>query len=129
MRKEVYHEKENDEFGSGSGDVRVSVCSGVCGNHSTIQFYLMCRVKLPAGMILLDTDVSINVVNEKLKKAIEETAGLDMSHTGDYTVAAWLHTWYQIYSKPNIRLATQNRYKLRITFMPFLQLETLNSAS
>jgi len=51
-------------------------------------------------------------VKEKLKKAIEETAGLDMSRTDDYTVAAWLNTWYQLYAKPNIRLATQNRYEL-----------------
>lgn len=31
---------------------------------------------------------------------------------GDYTVAVWLHTWYELYAKPNIRLATQNRYEL-----------------
>ena len=51
-------------------------------------------------------------VKGKLKKAIEETAGLDMSRTGDYTVTVWLHTWYQLYANPNIRLATQNRYEL-----------------
>lgn len=51
-------------------------------------------------------------VKEKLKKAIEETAGLGMSRTDDYTVAAWPHTWYQLLRQPNIRLATQNRYEL-----------------
>jgi integrase len=51
-------------------------------------------------------------VKEKLKKAIEETAGLDISRTDNYTVAVWLHTWYELYAKPNIRLATQNRYEL-----------------
>ena len=35
-----------------------------------------------------------------------------MSRTDDYTVAAWLHTWYELYAKSNIRLATQNRYEL-----------------
>ena len=32
-----------------------------------------------------------------------------------YTVAAWLHTWYELYAKPNIRLATQNRYELMMS--------------
>ena len=58
-------------------------------------------------------------VKEKLKKAIGETAGLDISRTDDYTVAAWLHTWYQLYAKPNIRLATQNRYELMMNIYAF----------
>ena len=43
-------------------------------------------------------------VNEKLKRALEETNGLDVSKTADeYTVASWLRTWYELYAKPNIR--------------------------
>ncbi|MEG0756359.1 MAG: tyrosine-type recombinase/integrase [Oscillospiraceae bacterium] len=49
---------------------------------------------------------------QKLKQAMEETAGLDVGRTDEYTVATWLHTWYALYAKPNIRLATQNRYEL-----------------
>lgn len=34
-------------------------------------------------------------VKEKLKKALEETNGLDVSRAADeYTVASWLRTWY-----------------------------------
>ena len=54
-------------------------------------------------------------VKEKLKKALEETNGLDVSRAADeYTVASWLRTWYELYAKPNIRTATANRYELII---------------
>lgn len=53
-------------------------------------------------------------VRARLKKAIDETVGLDVGRTDDYTVAGWLHNWYELYAKPNIRLATQNRYELMI---------------
>ena len=54
-------------------------------------------------------------VKEKLKKALEETNGLDVSRAADeYTVATWLHTWYELYAKPNVRTATANRYELII---------------
>ena len=54
-------------------------------------------------------------VKEKLKRALEETNGLDVSRTADeYTVASWLRTWYELYAKPNVRTATANRYKLII---------------
>jgi len=43
-------------------------------------------------------------VKEKLKKALEETNGLDVSRAADeYTVASWLRTWYELYAKPNVR--------------------------
>ena len=36
-------------------------------------------------------------VKEKLKRALEETNGLDVSKTADeYTVASWLRTWYEL---------------------------------
>ena len=41
-------------------------------------------------------------VKEKLKAAIEETKGLDVSRSEEYTVATWLRTWYELYAKPNI---------------------------
>ena len=54
-------------------------------------------------------------VKEKLKRALEETNGLDVSRAADeYTVASWLRTWYELYAKPNVRTATANRYKLII---------------
>ena len=53
-------------------------------------------------------------VKEKLKKALEECQGLDVSRSEEYTVATWLRTWYELYAKPNVRTATANRYKLII---------------
>ena len=54
-------------------------------------------------------------VNEKLKRALEETNGLDVSRAADeYTVASWLRTWYELYAKPSVRTATANRYQLII---------------
>ena len=53
-------------------------------------------------------------VKEKLKKALEECQGLDVSRAEEYTVASWLRTWYELYAKPNIRTATANRYQLII---------------
>lgn len=54
-------------------------------------------------------------VKEKLKRALEETNGLDVSRAADeYTVASWLRTWYELYAKPNVRTATANRYELII---------------
>ena len=54
-------------------------------------------------------------VKEKLKRALEETNGLDVSRAADeYTVASWLRTWYELYAKPNVRTATANRYQLII---------------
>lgn len=54
-------------------------------------------------------------VKEKLKRALEETNGLDVSKaTDEYTVASWLRTWYELYAKPNVRTATANRYQLII---------------
>ena len=49
-------------------------------------------------------------VKEKLKKALDECQGLDVSKAADeYTVATWLRTWYELYAKPNVRTATANR--------------------
>ena len=53
-------------------------------------------------------------VKEKLKIALEECQGLDVSRSEEYTVATWLRTWYELYAKPNVRTATANRYELII---------------
>lgn len=53
-------------------------------------------------------------VKEKLHSALEEIKGIDVARAEDYTVATWLHTWYDLYAQPNIRLATANRYELYI---------------
>lgn len=53
-------------------------------------------------------------VKEKLKTAIEETRGLDVSRSEEYTVASWLRTWYDLYAKPNVRVATSDRYQLMV---------------
>ena len=49
-------------------------------------------------------------VKEKLKQAISESEQLDVRKAEGYTVEAWAKTWYEVYSKPNIREATQERY-------------------
>lgn len=54
-------------------------------------------------------------VREKLKAAMAKCPGLDVSReAGEYTVATWLRTWYELYAKPNVRTATANRYQLTI---------------
>ena len=51
---------------------------------------------------------------EKLKAAVEQAQQVDVTHTDEYTVATWLRTWYDLYTLPNIRQATADRYKLMI---------------
>ena len=54
-------------------------------------------------------------VKEKLKTAIAESQDIEVRKSDDeYTVAAWLRTWYELYAKPNVRTATANRYQLII---------------
>ena len=53
-------------------------------------------------------------VKEKLAQAQQETAGLDVGRSEDYTVATWLRSWYELYAKPNVRPATADRYHLII---------------
>lgn len=50
-------------------------------------------------------------VKEKLKKKMEETKGIVIKRSGEYTVAEWMKTWFEIYSKPNIRESTSRYYK------------------
>ena len=50
----------------------------------------------------------------KLKKAIEESQSLDVGRADEYTVAAWLRTWFELYAKPHIRPSTMNYYHRNI---------------
>ena len=50
----------------------------------------------------------------KLKKAIEESQALDVGRADEYTVAAWLRTWSELYSKLHIRPSTMNYYHRNI---------------
>ena len=53
-------------------------------------------------------------VKEKLKAAMAESQLFDVSREDEYTVATWLKTWYELYAKPNVRIATADRYRLMI---------------
>ena len=53
-------------------------------------------------------------VKTKLAKVLEESKDLDIVRAEEYTVTTWLRTWYDLYAKPNIRLATADRYQLMI---------------
>ena len=51
---------------------------------------------------------------QKLAAAQQECEVLDVTRTDEYTVATWLKSWYELYAKPNVRLATADRYRLMI---------------
>ena len=50
-------------------------------------------------------------VKEKLKRAIEETAGLDVAKAGQYTVGGWLEVWYENYAKIKMRPSSYLTYR------------------
>ena len=50
----------------------------------------------------------------KLSAALESVKGIDVSRADEYTVATWLRSWYDIYAKPNVRVATAGRYQLMV---------------
>ena len=50
----------------------------------------------------------------KLSAALESVKGIDVSRADEYTVATWLRSWYDIYAKPNVRVATADRYQLMV---------------
>ena len=55
-------------------------------------------------------------VKDKLRKAIEEAKYLDVAKADEYTVERWVKTWFEIYSKPNLRESTQERYSNHIDY-------------
>ena len=50
----------------------------------------------------------------KLSAAMAAARGIDVSRADEYTVATWLRSWYEIYAKPNVRVATADRYQLMV---------------
>ena len=50
-------------------------------------------------------------VKSKLSMAITESQQLDVSRSGEYTVAEWLRLWFELYAKPNIRPSTAGYYR------------------
>ena len=49
-------------------------------------------------------------VKEKLAKAIADSQQLDVTKTGNYTVATWIKTWYEVYAEPRLRPKTKDYY-------------------
>ena len=58
--------------------------------------------------------VGVSVGDIELIAALESVKGIDVSRADEYTVATWLRSWYELYAKPNVRIATSNRYQLMI---------------
>ena len=50
-------------------------------------------------------------VKSKLSTAITESQQLDVSRSGEYTVAEWLRLWFELYAKPSIRPSTAGYYR------------------
>ena len=48
---------------------------------------------------------------EKLKQAIEDTAGLDLAKVGQYTVGQWLDVWFENYAKLKVRPSSHQTYR------------------
>ncbi len=50
-------------------------------------------------------------VKEKLKKAMEDSKGIDFNRAGEYTIASWMRLWFETYSKPSVRESTVDYYR------------------
>ena len=50
-------------------------------------------------------------VRDKLKKAIEETSGLDVVKAGQYTLGQWMDVWYENYAKLKVRPSSHQTYR------------------
>ena len=50
-------------------------------------------------------------VRDKLKKAIEETAGLDVVKAGQYTLGQWMDVWFENYAKLKVRPSSHQTYR------------------
>lgn len=50
-------------------------------------------------------------VKEKLKRAIEDSAKLDMSKVGQYTVGQWMDVWFDNYAKIKVRPSSHQTYR------------------
>lgn len=73
-------------------------------------------------------------VKEKLKKAIEENAGIDYGRAKSYTVGSWLEVWMDNYAKVKLRPSTfktlqgflKNYIKPQIGSIPLTELTSLD---
>ena len=73
-------------------------------------------------------------VKEKLKKAIEETKGLNIAKAESYTVGQWMDVWYEYYAKIKVRPSSHKTYegyiknhiKPSIGSIPLTKLTTLD---
>ena len=61
-------------------------------------------------------------VKEKLKRAIEDSAKLDMSKVGQCTVGQWMDVWFENYAKIKVRPSSHQTYRAtsRTTSSPTL---------
>ena len=50
-------------------------------------------------------------VKDKLKKAIEETAGLDVIKAEKYTLGQWIDIWFENYAKVKVRPSSHQTYR------------------
>lgn len=50
-------------------------------------------------------------VKEKLRRAIEETKGLDIVKAGQYTLGQWMDVWFENYAKLKVRPSSHQTYK------------------
>lgn len=48
---------------------------------------------------------------EKLKRAMEETKGLDIAKAGQYTVGQWMDVWFENYAKVKVRPSSHQTYR------------------
>ena len=48
---------------------------------------------------------------EKLRRALEETRGLDIVKAGQYTVGQWLDTWFDNYARLKVRPSSHQTYR------------------
>ena len=73
-------------------------------------------------------------VKEKLKKAIEENAGIDYGRAKTYTAGSWLEVWMENYAKVKLRPSTyktsqgflKNHIKPQIGSVPLADLTSLD---
>lgn len=50
-------------------------------------------------------------VVEKLRRAIEETKGLDVAKAGQYTLGQWMQVWYENYATIKVRPSSHATYR------------------
>ena len=50
-------------------------------------------------------------VVEKLRRAIEETKGLDVAKAGQYTLGQWMWVWYENYATIKVRPSSHATYR------------------